>query len=214
MSYSQPVKPITLMVVDDHPLLRAGVAAVVSRSAEIELIGEASNGHDAIALFRDLRPDVTLMSIKTPIRRGIAAIETIITEFPQAQIAIVSTNRDGAPALLGIEAGARALLLKSTLSKELVGTLCALAAGRRCLPLEIRVDLNTREGQKVLSARERQVLNWVAKGRSNREVAQLLSISEATVKGHLRNIMDRLGALNRTHAVTMGLQRGIIVLEH
>ncbi|WP_022963680.1 response regulator transcription factor [Halopseudomonas pelagia] len=210
---SEAGKPITLMIIDDHPLLRAGIAAVISIHADIELVGETSGGRNAIVLFRDLQPDVTLMTVQRPVVHTVDAINSIVSEFPQAKIAVLSSDRKEARVQQAINAGACAHLLKNNLHKELVGTVRALAAGRRCLPAEVTVDLRTQVGRTSLSIRERQVLHWVAQGRSNRHVAQLLSISEATVKGHLHNTMNKLGAHNRTHAVTIALQQGIIQVE-
>ena len=206
------IKPITVLIVDDHPLIREGIAAVVSNYADISLVGEASNGLEAIRLYRTMQPDVTLMDVQMPELNGIGAISSIMSEFPQARIAVLTTYRGDVRALQAIKAGARGYLLKSTLRHELIDTIRALAAGKRRFPPEIAAELAAHIDQEGLTNREVQVLQHVAEGLSNKETADVLAIGEDTVKGHLRNIMDKLGANNRTHAVTIGIQRGIIEL--
>ncbi|KAA0696370.1 DNA-binding response regulator [Halopseudomonas laoshanensis] len=206
------LKPITVLIVDDHPLIREGIAAVVSNYADITLVGEASNGLEAIRLYRATQPDVTLMDVQMPELNGIGAISSIMSEFPQARIAVLTTYRGDVRALQAIKAGARGYLLKSTLRHELIDTIRVLAAGKRRFPPEIAEELAAHLDQEGLTNREVQVLQHVAEGLSNKETADILEIGEDTVKGHLRNIMDKLGANNRTHAVTIGIQRGIIEL--
>ncbi len=206
------LKPITVLVVDDHPLILEGIAAVVGNYADISLVGEASNGLEAIRLYRATQPDVTLMDVQMPELNGIGAISAIMSEFPQACIAVLTTYRGDVRALQAIKAGARGYLLKSTLRHELIDTIRALAAGKRRFPPEIAAELAAHIDQEGLTNREVQVLQHVAKGLSNKETADVLAIGEDTVKGHLRNIMDKLGANNRTHAVTIAIQRGIIEL--
>lgn len=206
------LKPITVLIVDDHPLIREGIAAVVSNYADICLVGEASNGLEAIRLYRATQPDVTLMDVQMPELNGIGAISSIMSEFPQARIAVLTTYRGDVRALQAIKAGARGYLLKSTLRHELIETIRILAAGKRRFPTEIAEELAAHIDQEGLTNRETQVLQRVAEGLSNRETADVLAIGEDTVKGHIRNIMDKLGANNRTHAVTIAIQRGIIEL--
>lgn len=205
-------KPITVLVVDDHPLIREGIAAVVGGYEDISVVGEASNGLEAIRLYRTTQPDVMLMDVQMPELNGIGAISAITSEFPQACIAVLTTYRGDVRALQAIKAGARGYLLKSTLRRELIDTIRALAAGKRRFPPEIAAELAAHLDQDGLTNREVQVLQHVANGLSNKETAVALAIGEDTVKGHLRNIMDKLGAHNRTHAVTIGIQRGIIDL--
>lgn len=207
------IKPITVLIVDDHPLIREGITAVVGGYEDISVLGEASNGLEAIQLYRSLQPDVTLMDVQMPELNGIAAISSIISEFPQAQIAVLTTYRGDVRALQAIKAGARGYLLKSTLRHELIDTIRALAAGKRRFPPEIAAELAAHIDQDGLTGRELDVLRHVACGLSNKETAIALAIGEDTVKGHLRNIMDKLGANNRTHAVSIGIQRGIIELS-
>lgn len=203
-------KPITVLIVDDHPLIREGIAAVVGGYDDICVVGEASNGLEAIRLYRTTQPDVTLMDVQMPELNGIGAIGSIISEFPQARIAVLTTYRGDVRALQAIKAGARGYLLKSLLRHELIETIRDLAAGKRRFPPEIAVELAAHIDQNGLTHREVQVLQYVAEGMSNKQTAHALAIGEDTVKGHLRNIMDKLGAHNRTHAVTIGIQRGII----
>lgn len=205
-------KPITVLIADDHPLIREGITAVVGGYEDISVVAEAANGLEAIRLYRALQPDVTLMDVQMPELNGIAAISSIISEFPQARIAVLTTYRGDVRALQAIKAGARGYLLKSTLRHELIDTIRTLAAGKRRFPPEIAAELAAHIDQDGLTARELEVLRHVACGLSNKETAVALAIGEDTVKGHLRNIMDKLGANNRTHAVSIGIQRGIIEL--
>jgi len=206
-------KTITVLVVDDHPLIREGITAVVGGFEDISVVGEASNGLEAIRRYRAMQPDVTLMDVQMPELNGIGAISSIMSEFPQARIAVLTTYRGDVRALQAIKAGARGYLLKSTLRHELIETIRALAAGKRHFPPEIAAELAAHIDQDGLSPREVQVLQHVADGLSNKELAVALAIGEDTVKGHLSKIMDKLGANNRTHAVILGVQRGIIELS-
>ncbi|KAA0696223.1 DNA-binding response regulator [Halopseudomonas laoshanensis] len=207
-------KPITLMIIDDQPLLRAGVAAIISSNADIALVGETESERDAMELLRDLQPDVILMPVQRPIMNSIDAINRMLSEHPQAKIAILSTHPKELQMLQAANARACAYLLKNALHTDLVDTVLALAAGQHLLPADVKVDSIAQVRSGPLSSREWQVLRWVAKGRSNRQVAQLLTISEGTAKGHLHNAMRKLGARNRTQAVSIAMQRGVIGVEH
>lgn len=202
--------PIRVLVADDHPLLREGIAAVLAGQADIDLVGEASDGREALECFRQLRPDVTLMDLQMPHMNGIDSILAIRSECPDARIAILTTYRGDVRALHAIQAGAQAYLLKSTLRKELVETIRSLAAGKRHIPPEIAADLAQHIGQQCLSPREVEVLQAAALDYSNRDIALQLRITEDTVKGHMRLIMDKLRANNRTHAVAIAVQRGVL----
>lgn len=203
---------IRVLVVDDHPLLREGIAAVIEAQLDINLVGEATNGCEALQLFRSLRPDVTLMDLQMPEMDGIDAIFAIRAEFPCARIAILTTYRGDVRALHAIRAGAVGYLLKSSLRKDLLDAIRTIAAGKRHIPSEIAVELADHLSQECLTPREVQVLKSVAMGESNKHIAEELMITEDTIKGHVRSIMEKLGASNRTHAVTIGIQRGIITV--
>lgn len=202
--------PIRLLVVDDHPLLREGIAAVLEAHADIELVGEAANGEQAVALFAELRPDVTLMDLQMPGLNGTEAIRVIREQFTDACIAVLTTYSGDARALQAVQAGARGYLLKSMLRKDLVSAIRSLAAGKRYFPEPIASELLATIAEDSLTPRETQVLERTAQGLGNGDIAAQLAISEDTVKGHMRSIMTKLKARNRTHAVSIALQRGII----
>lgn len=201
---------IRVLIVDDHPLLREGVAAVVSRQEDMSLVAEAANGREAIEMFRAHRPDVTLMDLQMPEMGGIDAIAAIRIDFPKARIVVLTTHRGDVQALRAFQAGACGYLLKSMVRKELVDTIRCAHAGRRRIPPEIASELAEHVSDDALSGREIEVLGKVAKGNSNKAVAAQLGISEDTVKVHLKNIFEKLDANDRTHAVTIALSRGII----
>jgi DNA-binding NarL/FixJ family response regulator len=209
---TSPPPPIRVLVVDDHPLLREGIAAVLAGQPDMELVGEACDGAEAIDRHAALRPDVTLMDLQMPGTDGIQAIRAIRKAVPDARIAILTTYRGDVRALHAIEAGAQGYLLKSALRKELIEAIRALAAGRRYFPAEIATELANHIGKDVLTPREIQVLQRLAAGLANKQVASELGVSEDTVKGHVSSVMEKLGASNRTHAVALGIERGIIAL--
>lgn len=202
--------PIRVLVADDHPLLIEGIAAVIADQADIELVGEAGNGIEAIASYRRLQPDVTLMDLQMPELDGIAAIHAIRDEFPAARIAILTTYQGDVRVLHAIQAGATGYLLKSTLRKSLVDTIRALAMGQSHFPAEIAADLASHLGAEPLSRREVEVLRWIAHGESNKAIARRLGLTEETIKAHVKNLIAKLNADNRTHAVAIALRRGII----
>ena len=203
---------IRVLVVYDHPLLREGIAAALHEPSDFELVGEAAIGHEALQLFRSLQPDVTLMDLQMPGMDGVEAIRAIRAGFPLARIAILTTYRRDVRALHAIKAGAYGYLLKSTLRKELLDAIRAIAAGKRFIPADIAAELADHLSQESLTPREIEVLQCVAMGKPNKQIAAELMISEDTIKGHLRSIMEKMGALNRTHAVTLGIQRGIVTV--
>jgi len=205
-------KKIKVLTVDDHPLLREGIAAVVQSEADFLLVGEATNGKEAIESFRALRPDVTLMDLRMPLMNGIDAIKAIRLEFPDARFVVLTTYRGDAEALRAFKAGATGYLLKSMLRKELLETIRIVHAGRRRIPPEIAAELAEHVADDALSDREIQVLRKVATGTSNKIIASQLGVSEATVKGHMKSILSKLHASDRTHAVTEAIRRGIIQL--
>jgi len=202
--------PITVMVVDDHPLLREGIAGVIVGQPDLCLVAEATNGHEALAKFREYKPAITLMDVRMPDYNGIDVMSMIRREFSDARVVILTTYRGDVQALRAIKAGASGYLLKSSLRKDLLDTIRAVHTGQRCIPPEIAAELAQHAGDNALSEREISVLRLVATGNSNKRIARLLSISEETVKAHMRNVLSKLGANDRTHAVTIALNRGIM----
>jgi len=209
---SAKANPIRILTVDDHPLLREGIAALVSTQSDMKLVAEASNGREAIQLFRTMRPDVTLMDVQMPEIDGIEALIAIRSEFPDARVIVLTTYSGDVQAMRALKAGAQAYLLKGLLRQELLETIRDVHAGRRRIGQEIAAQLADHVSDDALSAREIAVLRLIAGGNSNKLIASQLSISEDTVKGHVKNILSKLGASDRTHAVTIGLKRGIIAL--
>lgn len=201
---------IRVLSVDDHPLLREGIAAVIQGEQDIVLVGEATCGEEAIEQFRACRPDVTLMDLQMPGLNGIDAILAIRREFSTSRFIILTTYQGDVQALRALKAGASGYLLKSMLRKDLLDTIRAVHAGRRCIPQEIAAGLADHVADDALTEREVEVLRKVALGNSNKIIASRLNVSEATVKGHMKNILSKLGASDRTHAVMIGMKRGFI----
>ena len=204
--------PIRILSVDDHPLVRAGVAALLAGQLDMTLVAEAANGREAIEQFRIHRPDITLMDLQMPEMNGVDAMMAICAEFPQARIVVLTTYIGDVQVMRALKAGARAYLLKSSLRKELVETIRLVHAGQKRIPPEVASELAEHATDNSLSSREIEVLRLVSGGNANKEIAAQLSITEETVKGHIKNILAKLGANDRTHAVTIGLKRGIIDL--
>jgi DNA-binding NarL/FixJ family response regulator len=203
---------IRILVVDDHPLLREGVASILEDRADMVVVGEASNGAEAIARFRELRPDVTLMDLQMPVASGLDAIVAIRAEFPEARILVLTTYAGDAQAVRALKAGATGYLLKSSLRTEMLDAIQNVHRGRRHVQGEVASGIALHVTDESLSDREVAVLRLVADGRSNKEIAQALSLSDETVKAHLKNIFGKLDVSDRTHAVTMAVRRGIIEL--
>ncbi|HZD50954.1 MAG TPA: response regulator transcription factor [Silvibacterium sp.] len=201
---------IRILTVDDHPLLREGIAAVIAHQEDMVVVGEATNGQEAIESFRLHRPDVTLMDLQMPEMNGIEAILAIRREFSNARIVVLTTFQGDVQALRAFKAGASGYLLKNMLRKELVETIRTVHAGRRRIPPEVAAELAEHVIEDALTEREIEILARVAKGNSNKIVASQLDISEATVKYHLKSILSKLGANDRTHAVTIAIKRGFI----
>jgi len=205
-------KLIRVLTVDDHSLLRKGIAALVNAEPDMKLIAEASNGQEAIESFRLHRPDVTLMDIQMPGFNGIEAISRIHSEFPDARIIVLTTYTGDVQVLRALKAGARAYVLKGHVHRELLETIRAVHAGQKRIPPDIAAQLAEHATDDELTSREIDVLRLIAAGNSNKLIADQLSIGEATVKSHVTNILSKLAANDRAHAVTIGLKRGIIEL--
>lgn len=212
MNVTSDNRSIRLLCVDDHLLLREGIAAVIEGQTDMELVGMARNGAEAIEIFRRLRPDVTLMDLRMPDMDGIQAITAIRAEFPAARFIVLTTYPGDVQALGALKAGALGYLLKSTLGTELVDAIRTVHAGKRRIPAEIAAEIGQHAADDALTAREVEVLRRVAAGQSNKRIAAELAISESTVKAHVRSILPKLNASDRTHAVTIALKRGIFDL--
>ena len=201
---------IRILTVDDHPMLREGIAAVLANEQDMIVVAEAANGREAVEQFRTHHPDVTLMDVQMPEVNGIDAILKIREEFPNARIIVLTTYSGDAQATRAIKAGASGYLLKNMVRKELIDTIRMVHAGKKRIPAEIAVELAEHHSDDALTEREIEVLREVAAGNANKMVAQRLTISEETVKAHMKSILSKLGANDRTHAVTIALKRGII----
>lgn len=204
---------IRILTVDDHPLLRKGIAALVNAETDLKLVAEASNGREAIETFRTHRPDVTLMDLQMPELDGLETIEAIRREFPEARIVVLTTYQGDTQVLRALKAGARGYVLKGHVHKELLDTIRAVHAGQKRIPPEIAAELAEHATDDALTEREIAVLRLISSGNSNKEIADRLKIVEATVKSHVTSILSKLEANDRAHAVTIGLKRGIIQLD-
>jgi len=205
-------KKITILAVDDHPILRQGIAALIAAQSDMTLVAEAANGREAIQQFRAHQPDVTLMDLQMPEMNGLDAMITIIGEFPDARIIVLTTYTGDVQARRALKAGARGYLLKNSLHRQLLDTIRAVHAGRKALSTEISFELAERSAEDELSPAEVRVLLLIAQGKSNKEIAAELAVTEDSVKGQVRNILSKLDANDRTHAAMIGLKRGIIDL--
>jgi DNA-binding NarL/FixJ family response regulator len=203
---------IRILTVDDHPLLRDGIAAVLESQPDMSLVGQACNGREAIECFRRLRPDVTLMDLRMPDISGIEAITAIRAEFPEARIIVLTTYAGDAQAAAALKAGAAGYMLKNQVRKELLETIRVVHAGKRRILPEIASEIAEHFADDVLTQREVEVLKRVAAGKPNKLIAAELDISEGTVKTHMKSILPKLDASDRTHAVMIALKRGILDL--
>jgi DNA-binding NarL/FixJ family response regulator len=201
---------IRILAVDDHPVVRQGIAWLVAVHSDMSLVAEASNGREAIQQFRAHQPDVTLMDLQMPEMGGLDAMMAIRDEFPEARIIILTTYAGDAQVLRALKAGAQAYLLKNTLHREMLETIRAVHSGKKALSAEASYQLAEHATDDALTPAEVRVLRLIAEGNANKEIAAQLSISEETVKGQVRNILSKLGANDRTHAAMIGLKRGII----
>ena len=203
---------IRVFSVDDHPLLREGIAAIINNQPDMLLVATAANGCEAIQKFREHRPDVTLMDLRLPDMSGIDSLIAIRTEFPEARIIMLTTFEGDVEIQRALEAGARGYMLKSMPPKELVEVIRQVNAGKKRIPAEVAAHLAEHFGDDALTVREIDVLRHVASGNRNRDIAEQLFISEETVKVHVKHIMEKLGASDRTQAVAIAIRRGIIQL--
>jgi len=203
-------EPIRILSVDDHPLFRNGIAALLATQADMLLVAEASNGREAIQQFRAHRPDVTLMDLQMPEMNGLDALMAIRGEFPEARVIMLTTYSGDVQVMRSMQVGARAYLLKNLLDKELLGTIRAVHAGKKALSAEASYELAEHATDEALTPAEVEVLRLIAAGNANKQIAAQLSITEETVKGRVKNILAKLGANDRTHAAMIGVRRGII----
>jgi DNA-binding NarL/FixJ family response regulator len=204
-------RQIKILTVDDHPILREGIASIIQGEKDMIVVGEASNGREAIEVFRSKRPDVTLMDLQMPDLNGIAAIATIRQEHPQARIIVLTTYEGDVLTRRALKAGATGYILKDMIRTELLEAIRAVHLGLKYIPQKIAAELAEHYSEDDLSEREIEVLREVARGTSNKIIASHLSISEATVKAHLQNILLKLGASDRTHAVSIATTRGFLM---
>ena len=202
-----------VMVADDHPVVRTGLAAVLVQQADLELVAEAENGERAVALYREHRPDVCLMDLRMPVMDGVEAIRTITTEFPEARILALTTYEGDADIRRALEAGARGYLLKDMLLTDVIGAVRAVRSGERVIPIAVAARLAEFPKRSDLTERELEVLQLVARGLSNKEVARVIGRTDETVKIHLKNTFAKLDVADRTEAVTVALTRGLIHLD-
>ncbi len=205
-------KPIRILTADDHALLRKGIRALIGAEPDMQLVAEASTGREALEEFRTHQPDVTLMDLQMPDMSGIEAIIAIRGEFPAARIIVLSTYSGDVQVARALKAGARAYLLKTNVNKELLATIRAVHGGQKRIPAEVASGLAEHTGEDELTQREVEILRLIAAGNANKEIAAQLNLAEDTVKRHVTNILSKLRANDRTHAVTIGATRGIIEL--
>ena len=209
---TQGTSPIRILMVDDHTLLREGIAELIADETDMVLVGEAGNGREAIEQFRKHHPDVTLMDLQMPKMCGLDAMIAIRGEFPEARIIVLTTYMGDVQVLRALKAGARAYLLKNTLRTELLRTIRAVHEGDKSLSPEVSFQLAEHVAEETLSPTEVRVLRLIADGNSNKEIASELSATEDTIKGQVRSILSKLNAHDRTHAAMIGVKRGIIDL--
>jgi DNA-binding NarL/FixJ family response regulator len=207
---SAETSPIRILVVDDHPVVRQGVAGLVGGQPDMSIVGQASNGREAIKQFRTHHPDIVLMDLQMPEMNGLDALMAIRDEAPEARIIVLTTYTGDAQVLRAIKAGAQGYLLKSALHRELLETVRRVHSGKKALSAEVSYEVAEHATDDALTPAEVRVLRLIAQGNANKEIAEQLSVSEETVKGQVRNILSKLGAKDRTQAAMIGVKRGII----
>jgi len=207
-----PVTPIRILIADDHPVVREGLAAMIKRRTDMTVVAEANHGQEAVALFHQHQPDVVLMDLRMPEMDGVEAILTIREQTPEARVIVLTTYDTDEDIYRALRAGAKAYLLKDTPREELLDTIRAVSAGRTRVPSDVAAKLVERVSSETLTAREVDVLRLIVAGHSNREIATLLYISEGTVKTHVNHLLMKLGVSDRTQAVTTALRRGLVSL--
>jgi DNA-binding NarL/FixJ family response regulator len=205
-------RPIRILAADDHPLLRTGIGTLIATQPDMQLVGEASNGKEAVQLHRELNPDVTLMDLQMPDMSGLDTIIAIRSEDPSARIIVLTTYAGDALAQRALKAGAQAYVLKSLVRTEILNTIRLVYEGERRVQADVAAEIAKHTADAPLTTREIEVLRLVASGHANKEISARLFINEETTKTHIKNILAKLGAKDRTHAVSMGLKRGIISL--
>ena len=204
------ISPIRILAVDDHELLRKGIAAILASQPDISLVAEASNGREAVDQYRTHRPDITLMDLQMPAMNGLDAMVTILAEFPDARIIVLTTYVGDIQILRALKGGARGYLLKTTLDRELLETIRAVHSGRKMISAEASYELAEHAASDALTPAELDVLRLIASGHANKQIAARLSITEDSVKGRVKNILSKLGATDRTHAAMIAVKRGFI----
>jgi DNA-binding NarL/FixJ family response regulator len=204
--------PIRILLVDDHPVVRKGISALIGDHSDMALVGEAANGREAIQQFRTHRPDITVMDLQMPEMSGLDALVAIRNEFPEAKVIVLTTYTGDVQIFRALKAGAYGYILKNSLHKELLDTIRAVHAGKKAFSPEASYELAQHSMDDALTPGEISVLRLIAAGNANKQIADQLSISEETVKGRVKNILSKLGANDRTHAAMIGLKRGIIEL--
>ena len=212
MSDAGVARPVRVLIADDHPIVREGLAMVLQSSNEMEVVGEAQDGAEAVRKFHDLRPDITLMDLQMPVMNGVDAIAAIRGEFPKARIIVLTTYAGDAQAMRALKAGAVGYLLKNSVRKELLDAIRAVHSGLRYLQAGVATEIAVHAVDEPLTARETDILRLVAAGKGNKQIAHQLSVTEDTVKGHLKSAFAKLDVADRTHAVTVAAKRGIIEL--